>query len=1173
MIDAELLASCNRWLLSQKISLATFRVLGVHQNDVGQYRAARERLIELLDKYRFDRFSQTLPPDAINILNTAKLHLPRGIRKLVETRYSDKLWHAACHNGQLFANTTFRGTGGFWRLARLGEQGFVSLPRYRSWNCADRDTRGPNQTWRTLTSLGERAENWSGLEKTLMGLRDSGITSLERLKQAVRFCELLDGLAGCEQIANAILFQLFSWPLLVMDGVESAIALPILVDVSILQPGERHVIRGRNRTDVVGLGDAICIDTSPSPTFRDWLQRSCDAAAKLWRSQNGRVEFDFRQRITNFQGRFDFTFASDIVGSAYHSDAAPLHSAIPLVGGSASAYFSQVLLQRLTGSTGLMHTVISGEIGEQITRSTTEQKILNFHFGDVGGIKQKLRWVFESGFTDGLVVPLGNSADVDDMLSRVKRSPPPVEDASSHEADIEPTSSKDDSITQTAQVSVGCHRLSDVANVCQPRNWRRSQFIRCPEIGRALSKKKSPDHDSVAKVVKAISESEASAVISLEPQLSPFDVAEFARHVDTIARTRAVYDIDQHVHRQHQTPALSWIFIRASPEEEDCNFWRLVWNSIGASDESLDKFLFSSTVNRAGELLVKALNRIHPTHDDLRHIAPDLLVIIGLRDREPDIKYSRIYNPIAPAKVFKNIKERKADFHALPDHRSPSGAPGVWKCLAEARVILVDEPEHRPKRPSNISRDDWERSLPLLESLSVFDYGFSHHGAAMVLREHDITGKDIKEKLNELKESSLIGEFSGEYFMNDSHRTYVRHGPEKRMADPIRMQSLARSAGQSMAPYSVISAMPRIPLARGFSPESISDARTYLVRARRWSIEGEKATIKCAKRQGPERTRHSLKRFADFQRSVNQELRRIDVVASQVSRRLIYDLWNRGSAQLGRDHEAIASYVYNSWIETNPNDKPHPMLALDYARALTSQKVIDENTAFDRGCELYETALELCDTSNLFENPEEDAAWYKVHICCWYAEFLSRIQGSAADKAREMRSLLDQEVWRLREGFWGRTARADLAQCVPAQWLERQGDECEVPTQALERYSLGYAIYGQRWTQFRFKALGASAISEVSRSEELGSWLSNCNDIFGEIIDFAKSCRKAMGLKEGPVRERVRQYWQAAADALFDQWGSVDGFAEGMWAGCQSVCVGRRGGGGGWIEIPRPDGW
>src|SRR5205823_2358593 len=98
--------------------------------------------------------------------------------------------------------------------------------------------------------------------------------------------------------------------------------------------------------------------------------------------------------------------------------------------------------------------------------------------------------------------------------------------------------------------------------------------------------------------------------------------------------------------------------------------------------------------------------------------------------------------------------------------------------------------------------------------------------------------------------------------------------------------------------------------------------------------------------------------------------------------------------------------------------------------------------------------------------------------------------------------VLDVEIW----ADWNFWSSPNGKGAIPAQWLERQGDEEGSAREAMDRYIRGHCLYGEHWNQFRFKALGAAAVGNLSTPPILDEWINRCDDPFGDVATFALCC-------------------------------------------------------------------
>jgi len=1172
----------QRWLLAQKISIAAFELLetSTHRSptlplhdiasapDEGRFGRVQSHTVMLLQAYACNTgWARSLPPSTINLLYRAVLKLPRTFRVDIREAHSelitgseggttgerpDREHGSPISLATIVASVILYGAGDARRMVRLAHSLFKTLKTPQQWG--SKGTVGGSVSWKTFgDTMPDKA---SSLAEALGDIRSAAASGYQRLIAVSRLCEIIKNTAWCEQIENALYHQCFAWPLLVSTNGDTAIALPLLVSADLPTQLESAMAH-RNRVEVIGHYPVLDISSGARPTFVDWLWLARDAARDLWRRQHGSTG-DFRHYVEEFTARFDFRFASAVIQDATH-DIGPKR--VALTGGSASAYLSQVLLSRLLGRRSVMNSIITGQIGRKVCDSRTEDELLDYGFEGVGSIANKLRYVFDSEFSDEVVVPSANAGDVATMLGS-----------------CEPVS------PQTAEVISGCVRLSNVADVVHSAGWRRTQYIRCPEVGYATVGWKSAwvndaafqVSSSVETVVSALSSSE-DAVLAIDERIWPITVSQALEYINSAVREYQ-YDSQGRLFKLDAPPAsLSWTFIRMVDGEEDAEFWQIVWHAIGSSIEDFDRFSSSPTTAIAAEHLIKALNQYSPTQANRSHRAPDLLVLIGYdRYRQKFSQWTTPSSrPLAPAAIINEVHRQQRSLGVAP-HRSDMHERGrhVWNILKRTRILLVGEPNQIASQGDGTPRlDRYDKdTLSQLRSLAVFDHGFCSRSAAMVLKECGIRGNSVKVVLESLKEQGYVLEFGGEYFLPVRLRSDVLTMSEDRAVGAMRHLMAARS----LAPYAVRGAMPGLSLDRALLPKYVIEAQQQFGRARSAAIRAIADTLATAHRS-PTRSgiMDELATWKRFTEEVKGERQTMERAALWAGRGLVYHLINRGTSAAGADADVLINELIDAWQSHRlPNGchvPAHPQMRLAAARAYAATQPSQMNLTYrawhGQVVDRFEQALHACDSfPGTLMSPNE-RRWYRINIKCWFSDFLDGTARQSAGHPGRSITLLDREIWR-ENRFWLSCAGEGA---VIAQWLERQADNQQSVQFAAETYLLGHELFND-WHQFRFKALGAASVAGI-KPRTLCDWLNQCYDPFYDVAELALRCRGAKDRARKDIRlnghnerwDRVRCYWEQAVLVLQDQWGPVvRGFNEALLAALENQGLQD----GQWIEIP-----
>ncbi|MDB5344496.1 MAG: hypothetical protein JWP89_2873 [Schlesneria sp.] len=1173
--DVDTLHRMHRWLLAEEIGVSAFYLLSEvckpPHFDQEELLRASNHVARLLESYRFSQFFHTLPHSTVNLLWKARFRLPKVFRNDIQTAYKTFTLGNMTTNARdpatsiaaVLASVILNGTGDARRVARLGKSLFKSSAP--PWVAVGLSKR---RSWRPFLDQ-EECER-TGFVEALSMIRDPNTPSLKRLKAVARLCSIVNEVPGSEQLENALFHQCFTWPLVVTD--HGAFAVPVLVDAILPAiPSGPRLREGVNPPNVIGHTGVIDLSFGQAPTFNDWLRRACQAAHDLWRTQHGSTR-GFREAVADFRGSFDFTFASEVVKRALPTLDPEKGDRLRVTGASASAYFAQVLLGRLLGRSSYMNVIITGEIGDKIEDEEYGFDILDYKFNRIDGVTSKLEYVFNARFNDAFIAPAQNSDEIESMLNKM------------HEE--RPTSGRHNEIDyqQTAQVVYSCARLSDVANAAQAMGWRRTQYIRCPDVGHQVQGWKSArrKHDSFAlrptvwRVLGVLNRS-TSAIVKLPTGIWPGSVGQALEYINYDFRRYDIAPDGGLLELKYPQPSLSWAFVRMSANEEDEEFWQLVCRTIGAPVEEFEQFCCSPTPAIAANQFVELLNKFVPELDRRSHRAPDIIVLIGFEEACKSFESCKnpASRPLAPSAVIRAV-QRIQERLQTASHRAQSRSPRVWAALQRVRIVLMsDEPidsSHDELRIDELDTD----VLSQLRSLAVFDAGFTQQSAAMVLNQLGVLGRNVKETLKKLKDvrinnSPALGEFGGDYFIP------IRLWAQLRNASAFEVPYVKairyRAAAKSLAPYTARGSMLGIPLERSLLPECVIEARKYFEFAIRQRQQAIGAILQSAIAAGPEKTKKELRRWKEMSDELGSEIQTTERAATWPGRGLIQHQIERNTFDALADAEHLVQKLIHGW-QNHPCNyariPPHPMLWLASARSLAGSESVHVNRspgAVAEVCQRFNRALQVCLDFPRALMSANERKWNTLHVKCWYTQFLRRHERESDTLGRA--ALLDGEIWQ-EQKFWS-SALGNGFGSVPAEWIEAQGDEAKSTSDAFNYYLVGYKLYPD-WQQFRFKVLGASCVAFQRIPIELANWLDRCDDPFVEIASFALCCsRSKRQCMRSVFAGRVQTYWQEAANTLRAAWEKKnEGFTEALWSACQAHdLIGRER----WISLIHPNGW
>ncbi len=627
-------------------------------------------------------------------------------------------------------------------------------------------------TWRAL----ERNESVRAELSGSMGtLRDPWQSTLSR-------CDAIGQLAGtfgsaewAGQIESVLYHHQFCWPLLVLPSVTDertlALSLPIALDVNLDMLRRELTLLPEEGTFVVN----------------EWygsLLKAVQTGKDLWRAKHGNHGREFREIISGAGVTVDFRVAEQV--------AQPLREIgfhnIELDGGSAEAYFAQVVLNRLLGRGGILASAATGMIGNPIPNED-QTPGLNREFVPPRRIRQKIAYVFASG----------------GLFERVVL-PAAVNPATVTSVDVE----------QSAEVRYAAN-LYTMADIMHVNGWRQHQYVRCPELAWGIHSERlgrpgllDIAHAQVTDVLDKLHSNTQSSVLKLH-SASEQPVASALWHINMIRLSI----------KPKPPPSLSWAFVRAMPWEKDRRFWEVVWNVTGASMSAFNDFTQAETLESAAELLAAALNRCEPDIDNPSHRAPDILVVLAasaLDEADP-----LAANVAARPFMFPHIIERfgARDMLAGPfDERFRA-------LLGATRIVCLYGRDAGVERPYTLPTiEDNERAI--MEALAMFEFGFTEHTAALMLHEiMPVRGKELRDRLLQLVDRGLLREGQGWYHMPQEVRSAMT------MHDSSALATGHFKAGCAMAPYATEREVPTLALDVAFQAQHVHEAERHLALALR----------------------------------------------------------------------------------------------------------------------------------------------------------------------------------------------------------------------------------------------------------------------------------------------------------------------------------------------------
>ena len=754
----------QRWIKAQRIGLIAYWLNNTPATlESEQGKIARRLLKEEIDSAcEVDKlFIQKLPPSILHIfsnISNNKLDLKlRALRidfinTLAQLKNSPDEESTPTINGaQIIAHHIFRGTGGAARIIR-----FARLVLHKGWKKFDKRPGYENKILPYIKCL---RSNISTTEEKL-----DSIKYLDKfLRRAMAF--------DWEQVENVLYQQILCWPLLVFDGGRSGgivggISLPVGIDV---------YVDGKSAIDIKG---GKVIDVSQ---WFGHLRKASDVAKVLWRSTHGNCGRRFIKEIKEASIVFDFNIADEIVREL------PLN--VSLKDGSADSYFTQVILSRFLGKNTSISSAITGLIGNQLKDK------LDFEFIHPTGIRNKLKYVFNSSFFERVIIPA-------------------FDDKDKSKKEIE-SFVEDNKMDQTSEINY-VKSLRAVADCVQIGGWRQFNYIRCPEIAWTINSKWKNllliEDKSVEKVLGLL-QNNKSCVLEMDNETTPLAVALALNHINGKHRNSIAL-------KDHRPPMLSWSFIRAVEEEQDERFWQVIWRLTGSPQEDFELFQHSPTTQIASSRLAKALNCFFPTHTSLSNRSPDILVIIDAN--KLSLTFDKMINPLIRSLAFCPILNEFRSGTLL----KPIPYVRMEEFLGKTRIIVFPEENYIPitnlKYPIGLEEDD----LNILILLSTFRFGFTQQMASLLLREFGLEGLDVREKLQSLVTKQVIKYCHGQYHI--PRELSFMFGQK---AKPTLTAKRYYSAGISLAPYVSIQEVPGLAYDSAFLAENIHEAEYHFTEA------------------------------------------------------------------------------------------------------------------------------------------------------------------------------------------------------------------------------------------------------------------------------------------------------------------------------------------------------
>ncbi len=1053
----------DQWILGQQIGLAAYCLRAFSAVGEG---AAKEmwdeafvRLPGLLSEWNWnnDDRMQALPTSTLQLLTALdNRHLDEPFdRGRLQRRAHAALVSlmperdAPLAKARAIAHHIMHGTGSATRITRFGASLF-----------------GKGGGWQAVESANS-LEQFAGV---LNRLRSNPRTTDQRIDDLDTLLRMIAHTPASGQIATILYAHLFCWPLFVFPSREGelGIALPLAVDVDL---AERD---SASRHQVVARGDSafnINFKGRNGKKWYDHLHHARYAGRLLWLRAHGHTGSVFRQQVMGHQAAYDFRWASQIAAGAIGANE---QRRLPLVGGSAAPYLSQVILARLLGKTWFLSSVVSGLIGERVVDEETQEEDRDFWLATPGGIKAKVRHFFDTRAFERIVLPNDNT--VTQIVSDVRA-----------QARISPIDREGATFADDAEV-LFASKLSSVADIVQVEGWRKTAFVRCPEVAWHLYGDNAPGPQpatdlAIVKVLESLA-SNTNCVLSLQ-DVSPTAVAS------------ALIRINQRIHLDNQPnspPGLSWCVVRAIREEQDSKFWRMLWRLVGAPLTEYELFRASPTEAIATNRLADALNRFAPTDMRPSHRAPDVIVLVGTEMFAEGMKRNKA--PLARPLAIQPLLSRLAKDNSLRISQERE-RPGVSSYIGPVRIVLLTESDSVGDEVQLSSLSEQEHRA--LEVLATFRFGFSQYMAAPLLSERGISVSDVRELLFRLVERGALRRAMGQFHIPKPIKMRLELSHPSDIRDQARRHA---AAGIGLAPYSVTAPLPALAFDAAFLPENVVEAEMHLVTA--YDLYGK------------------LRNYHE-QNVMRTGLQRLCRFATLPDWGTV-DRLNR--SKLGRDAYELACELMENW-RTHPDNTeglpPHP---IHYAETIESlmnwEPPRSHCEKIDR---LYAEGLLACDR---YKGAEE--IFNRMNLLGTMSMYLYRYW----PELQERLDTVDAQLLALESHWEHLSGRGD--------WFERVGDNETSNAIAATRYAAG-ARYAPAYCQNWIKCLGATELAKLDTDEIRSAMVSLTEQQAMNMWRWAaKAYQKDSRTNNSEThdaqarRERVTRRWEAAFLILDNLW-------------------------------------
>lgn len=559
-------------------------------------------------------------------------------------------------------------------------------------------------------------------------------------------------------VENALLQDVFFWPLLVPDNQAIAYALPAMVDVEL----------GIGGGDDAPVAQIISGEHILADDWQQHLEKARDAAIKLWETKRGANAGGFQNLVRGACVTLDLRVASEI----FHAEFP--HGKLELTDGSLGAYVATEILSRILGQTACGRVAATGTLNEFYPNGTREYKSDggDYTIEYVGGILSKVRCANRAFYFDKMVIPIGSPAEIESGLDSEE----------SCEIELVEADDKDSWLVKSLKKREIEHNgtFGAYAKFTLGQIWRNHRYVRCPDIEVAF---KSEKPAGPRKAIPSRFDVSREILRNEHPWYSP--VVDFGNQYSAAQIACALYWKLRTAEWDENWPDIpgdkrrgNFAFVRTTGNEQNERFWATVWDACGGESEGFRNFASSSSVTEAAQHIATLLNNLGPTNQR-RARAPDVLVIIGanrlIREDEERLRLSSESNQFRLSTLLEELKKP-----GLLE-RCPNRV--LQTKLLNCRIIAVDEAEFdRAPLPTHELKTDLQRPAVYL---STFRRGFSLPVAQSILGIDREATRSILDQLNECGYDGLpaiqYSEGADEYWMNyepkfiDNRTRYGHH--------------------------------------------------------------------------------------------------------------------------------------------------------------------------------------------------------------------------------------------------------------------------------------------------------------------------------------------------------------------------------------------------------------